>query len=69
MPPGRNKKCSLKKQPPPPWPHPQKKRQIKVKFKETKLILKVRSGKIEPSTESRRNVGFCPLHSKDQKAQ
>lgn len=48
-------------------PH-QKKRERKVNFKETKLILIVRSGKTEPSTESKRNFIFYPLHSKDQNA-
>lgn len=46
-------------------PHPPKKRERKVKFKETKLILIVRSGKIEPSTESRRNFVFHPLHDQN----
>lgn len=52
---------------PPPCP-PTKKRERKVKFKETKSILIVRSSKTEPSTESKRNFAFYPLHSKDQNA-
>lgn len=50
-----------------PLPH-KKKRERKVNFKETKLILIVRSGKTEPSIDSKRNFIFYPLHSKDQNA-
>lgn len=53
------KMSSQKKTPP-----PNRKRMFK--FKEIKLILIPRSGKMEPPTLSKRNFVCFPLHSRDQ---